>query len=80
MLPSTVPPSEQLGYLFINPGGPGGSGTEAVIRFGAELQVILEGKAFSPHRLVKAHADSARNCRSVQRHLLGSERCQLDVS
>ncbi|GAA5978813.1 hypothetical protein JCM5350_004830 [Sporobolomyces pararoseus] len=44
MLPSTVPPSEQLGYLFINPGGPGGSGTEAVIRFGPELQVILEGR------------------------------------
>ncbi|GAA6010280.1 hypothetical protein JCM11491_006246 [Sporobolomyces phaffii] len=44
MLPATVPPAQQLGYLFINPGGPGGSGTEAVVRFGAELQVILEGR------------------------------------
>ncbi|GAA5838517.1 hypothetical protein JCM3766R1_006000 [Sporobolomyces carnicolor] len=44
MLPSTVPPAEQLGYLFINPGGPGGSGTEAVLRLGPELQVILEGR------------------------------------
>ncbi|GAA5911741.1 uncharacterized protein JCM6883_001253 [Sporobolomyces salmoneus] len=44
MLPSTVAPSEHLGYLFINPGGPGGSGTEAVVRFGFELQVILEGR------------------------------------
>jgi hypothetical protein len=48
MLPSIAPPSEQLGYLFINPGGPGGSGTEAVIRFGAELQVILEGELYLP--------------------------------
>lgn len=46
MLPSTVPPSEQLGYLFINPGGPGGSGTQAVVRFGTELQVILDGMFF----------------------------------
>ncbi|GAA5876330.1 hypothetical protein JCM16303_007102 [Sporobolomyces ruberrimus] len=44
MLPSTVSPSEQLGYLFINPGGPGGSGTQAVVRFGSELQVILDGR------------------------------------
>lgn len=46
MLPSTVSPSEQLGYLFINPGGPGGSGTQAVVRFGSELQVILDGMFF----------------------------------
>ncbi|GAA6058896.1 hypothetical protein JCM10212_002848 [Sporobolomyces blumeae] len=44
MLPATVPPSEQLGYLFINPGGPGGSGTHAVLSLGPELQVILQGR------------------------------------
>ncbi|GAA5830967.1 hypothetical protein JCM5353_004456 [Sporobolomyces roseus] len=44
MLPSPLPTSQQLGYLFINPGGPGGSGTESVLRFGSELQTILDGR------------------------------------
>ncbi|GAA5932039.1 uncharacterized protein JCM15063_001107 [Sporobolomyces koalae] len=44
MLPATAPPAEQLGYLFTNPGGPGGSGTASVVLFGTELQTIVDGR------------------------------------
>ncbi|ORY58006.1 Alpha/Beta hydrolase protein [Leucosporidium creatinivorum] len=44
MLPSSAPPSEQLGYLFINPGGPGGSGHNFVVRAGRKLSTILQGR------------------------------------
>ncbi|GAA5865149.1 hypothetical protein JCM1840_003923 [Sporobolomyces johnsonii] len=44
MLPAAVPPKEQLGYLFINPGGPGGSGTAAVVEYGNQLSVVVEGR------------------------------------
>ncbi|GAA5891675.1 hypothetical protein JCM6882_006163 [Rhodosporidiobolus microsporus] len=44
MIPATVPPKEQLGYLFMNPGGPGGSGTGAVVDLGPLLTVVFEGR------------------------------------
>ncbi|EMS24286.1 alpha/beta hydrolase, peptidase [Rhodotorula toruloides NP11] len=44
MIPATVPPKEQLGYLFTNPGGPGGSGTAAVASYGGKLAAIVEGR------------------------------------
>ncbi|KZS99013.1 hypothetical protein SISNIDRAFT_492314 [Sistotremastrum niveocremeum HHB9708] len=43
-LPSTAPLSERLGPLLLNPGGPGGSGSQYVVRRGKEISVILEGK------------------------------------
>lgn len=44
MLPSSAPLSKQLGYLFINPGGPGGSGHNFVVRAGRKLSTILQGR------------------------------------
>ncbi|GAA5854844.1 hypothetical protein JCM9279_005534 [Rhodotorula babjevae] len=44
MIPATVPPKEQLGYLFTNPGGPGGSGTLAILAFGGFLSRIVSGR------------------------------------
>ncbi|GAA6002949.1 hypothetical protein JCM10207_001914 [Rhodosporidiobolus poonsookiae] len=44
MIPATVPPKDQLGYLFINPGGPGGSGTGAVVDLAPLLSVVYEGR------------------------------------
>ncbi|GAA5900239.1 hypothetical protein JCM8208_002061 [Rhodotorula glutinis] len=44
MIPATVPPKEQLGYLFTNPGGPGGSGTQAILSFGRILSRIVSGR------------------------------------
>ncbi|BGP00214.1 hypothetical protein RTBOTA2_003602 [Rhodotorula toruloides] len=44
MIPATVSPKEQLGYLFTNPGGPGGSGTAAVASYGRKLAAIVEGR------------------------------------
>ncbi|GAA5826563.1 hypothetical protein JCM11251_002430 [Rhodosporidiobolus azoricus] len=44
MIPATAPPKEQLGYLFMNPGGPGGSGTGAVVDLGPLLSVVYEGR------------------------------------
>ncbi|KAM0745922.1 alpha/beta-hydrolase [Meredithblackwellia eburnea MCA 4105] len=43
-LPATAPVKDRLGSLFINPGGPGGSGTSLVVRAGLQLSVILEGR------------------------------------
>ncbi|KAL8280865.1 hypothetical protein RQP46_006869 [Phenoliferia psychrophenolica] len=43
-LPATVPVKDRLGSLFINPGGPGGSGTSLVLRAGLQLSVIVEGR------------------------------------
>ncbi|KAK4702862.1 hypothetical protein P7C70_g3358, partial [Phenoliferia sp. Uapishka_3] len=42
-LPATAPIKDRRGSLFINPGGPGGSGTSQVIRSGTKLSVILQG-------------------------------------
>ncbi|BGP16924.1 hypothetical protein JCM10213v2_004932 [Rhodosporidiobolus nylandii] len=44
MLPATVPPEEQLGYLLVNPGGPGGSGTGALVDLSPFLPVVYEGR------------------------------------
>ncbi|GAA5947973.1 hypothetical protein JCM3775_001144 [Rhodotorula graminis] len=44
MIPATVPPKERLGYLFTNPGGPGGSGTLAILHFGTILSRIVSGR------------------------------------
>ncbi|BGP48868.1 hypothetical protein JCM10450v2_004747 [Rhodotorula kratochvilovae] len=44
MIPATVPPKEQLGYLLTNPGGPGGSGTGALLDYGKILARIVNGR------------------------------------
>ncbi|GAA5971008.1 hypothetical protein JCM11641_004110 [Rhodosporidiobolus odoratus] len=44
MLPATAPANDQLGYLFMNPGGPGGSGTGALVDLGPYLAPIYEGR------------------------------------
>ncbi|KAH8915232.1 hypothetical protein BT69DRAFT_1272046 [Atractiella rhizophila] len=43
-LPATVGPRERLGTLFINPGGPGGSGTLTVTLMGQLLSQVVQGK------------------------------------
>ncbi|KZO96038.1 alpha/beta-hydrolase [Calocera viscosa TUFC12733] len=43
-LPATAPMTDRMGTLFINPGGPGGSGTNAVARYGQDLHTILKGR------------------------------------
>ncbi|GAA5854084.1 hypothetical protein JCM8547_008219 [Rhodosporidiobolus lusitaniae] len=44
MIPATAPPKEQLGYLLLNPGGPGGSGTGAVVDLAPFLSPIYQGR------------------------------------
>ncbi|GJN91103.1 hypothetical protein Rhopal_004120-T1 [Rhodotorula paludigena] len=44
MIPATAPPKAQLGYLFTNPGGPGGSGTMAVAEYGRLLHKVVQGR------------------------------------
>lgn len=43
-VPATAPASEQLGTIFLNPGGPGGSGVAFGLRFGERLSVLLKGR------------------------------------
>ncbi|KAK4698292.1 hypothetical protein P7C70_g7988, partial [Phenoliferia sp. Uapishka_3] len=43
-VPSTAPPSERLGTIFLNPGGPGGSGVEFALRFGPSFSKLLRGR------------------------------------
>ncbi|KAH8914997.1 alpha/beta-hydrolase [Atractiella rhizophila] len=43
-LPATSPFAERRGSLFINPGGPGGSGTEAVVEVGEYVSKIVGGR------------------------------------
>ncbi|KAH8919279.1 alpha/beta-hydrolase [Atractiella rhizophila] len=43
-LPATVRPGLRKGTLFINPGGPGGSGHAAVARLGPSISIITEGQ------------------------------------
>jgi len=43
-LPATAPQAVRMGTLFINPGGPGGSGTNAVASYGQDLHTILKGR------------------------------------
>ncbi|KZT62530.1 alpha/beta-hydrolase [Calocera cornea HHB12733] len=42
--PATAPKKDYMGTLFINPGGPGGSGTASVVIRGPELGRILKGR------------------------------------
>jgi pimeloyl-ACP methyl ester carboxylesterase len=42
--PASVPASERLGSIFLNPGGPGGSGFEFTFRIAPYLSDILEGR------------------------------------
>ncbi|KZT62527.1 alpha/beta-hydrolase [Calocera cornea HHB12733] len=42
--PSTAPKKDYMGTLFINPGGPGGSGTDTVVTIGPLLGKILKGR------------------------------------
>ncbi|KAI5480909.1 hypothetical protein MNV49_006718 [Pseudohyphozyma bogoriensis] len=42
-LPATAKAADRKGTLIINPGGPGGSGTEAVAREGPDLMEALDG-------------------------------------
>ncbi|GAA6032626.1 hypothetical protein JCM8097_004848 [Rhodosporidiobolus ruineniae] len=44
MIPATAPAKEQLGYLFMNPGGPGGSGTGALVDLAPILPKIYNGR------------------------------------
>ncbi|KZO93929.1 alpha/beta-hydrolase [Calocera viscosa TUFC12733] len=43
-LPATAPIKERLGSLLTNPGGPGGSGTNSVVRSGPAMNIILKGR------------------------------------
>ncbi|EJT99863.1 hypothetical protein DACRYDRAFT_109288 [Dacryopinax primogenitus] len=43
-LPASAPKDERLGTLFVNPGGPGGSGTAALVNYGQDLNIILKGR------------------------------------
>ncbi|CAE6498353.1 unnamed protein product, partial [Rhizoctonia solani] len=42
--PATAPEDQWLGSLLTNPGGPGGSGSEWVLRRGKEVSEILDGR------------------------------------
>ncbi|KAK0525773.1 hypothetical protein OC835_005503 [Tilletia horrida] len=43
-LKATASKKDQLGQIFINPGGPGGSGKSFAYRFGPILSTLLDGK------------------------------------
>jgi len=43
-LPATAPLADRLGTLLVNPGGPGGSGTEYIVDTGKDLDLILKGR------------------------------------
>ncbi|EJT99865.1 alpha/beta-hydrolase [Dacryopinax primogenitus] len=43
-LAATVPRGERLGTVFVNPGGPGGSGTEYIVETGKDISLILRGR------------------------------------
>ncbi|KAL8283847.1 hypothetical protein RQP46_005279 [Phenoliferia psychrophenolica] len=43
-VPATARPSERLGTIFLNPGGPGGSGVGFALGFGTTLSKLLEGR------------------------------------
>ena len=36
--------SKRLGTVFVNPGGPGGSGVQFLYRYGSVISEILDGK------------------------------------
>ncbi|SCV70430.1 BQ2448_1824 [Microbotryum intermedium] len=42
MIPSSAPLKDQLGYVLINPGGPGGSGHAFALRRGKEISTVLK--------------------------------------
>ncbi|KAJ7766610.1 Alpha/Beta hydrolase protein [Mycena metata] len=44
MYPATVPPSQRLGTIFTNPGGPGSSGHATLVKTGPSLSAIFHGK------------------------------------
>ncbi|KAJ7772887.1 TAP-like protein-domain-containing protein [Mycena maculata] len=44
MYPATVPPSQRLGTILTNPGGPGTSGHATLLKTGPSLSVIFHGK------------------------------------
>ncbi|KAJ7029410.1 Alpha/Beta hydrolase protein [Mycena alexandri] len=44
MYPATVPPSQRLGTIFTNPGGPGTSGHAILLKTGPSLSAIFHGK------------------------------------
>ncbi|KAM0746142.1 hypothetical protein T439DRAFT_350818 [Meredithblackwellia eburnea MCA 4105] len=43
-VPATVPPSRRLGTIFLNPGGPAGSGVDFALRFGPSFTKLLDGR------------------------------------
>ncbi|KAL5639318.1 hypothetical protein ACGC1H_006733 [Rhizoctonia solani] len=43
-LPASVPSDKRLGSILVNPGGPGGSGTEWIAEAGQAMSTIIEGK------------------------------------
>ncbi|KAJ7453101.1 Alpha/Beta hydrolase protein [Mycena latifolia] len=44
LYPATVPPTQRLGTIFTNPGGPGTSGHGTLIKTGAPMSAIFGGK------------------------------------
>ncbi|KAJ7154178.1 hypothetical protein C8R46DRAFT_1227785 [Mycena filopes] len=44
LYPATVPPSQRLGTIFTNPGGPGSSGHALLLKTGPALSTIFHGK------------------------------------
>ncbi|SCZ87677.1 BZ3500_MvSof-1268-A1-R1_Chr2-2g05143 [Microbotryum saponariae] len=42
MIPASAPLKDQLGYVLINPGGPGGSGHAFALRRGKEISTVLK--------------------------------------
>ncbi|KAM0786781.1 hypothetical protein ACM66B_002215 [Microbotryomycetes sp. NB124-2] len=43
-LPATAPKHKRKGALFVNPGGPGGSGTEFIVTQGQHLSQVVQGR------------------------------------
>ncbi|KAM0755476.1 alpha/beta-hydrolase [Meredithblackwellia eburnea MCA 4105] len=42
--PASVPFIDKKGAIFLNPGGPGGSGTEEIARLGRDISAIVKGE------------------------------------
>lgn len=57
-VPATCEPTERLGAIFLNPGGPGGSGISLALRIGSNLSKLFEGRydliGFDPRGIGKS--------------------------
>ncbi|KAJ7137961.1 Alpha/Beta hydrolase protein [Mycena epipterygia] len=85
MYPATVPPSQRLGTIFTNPGGPGTSG-HALIKTGPSLSVIFHGKfdivSWDPRGVNMSTPRISCHSTELQRQLfaLGHESGDLDLN